>query len=83
MRLPVPTLVSAPVPDITPANVVEALFPPVVKVVLAPSCTKLLAAPASEPMASLWFRTKLAPADKLTEPASAIAAPLATANAPP
>ena len=49
--VPKPSLVKPPVPVITPAKVVEALFPPVCKPEL-PIGTLLPALPANEPIVS-------------------------------
>ncbi len=57
--MPVPALVSPPVPLITPEKVVDVLFPPVVRVPV-PSVT--LPTPAREPIVSAkLFRSKVAP----------------------
>ena len=85
--VPVPVLVSPPVPDITPEKVVLVSLPPVVSVA-EPSVT--LPAPASEPIALLkLLRASVAPA--LTEtallspnalPEPACSTPASTAVAP-
>ena len=71
--VPVPTLVSPPVPDITPEKVVLASLPPVVSVA-EPSVT--LPAPAREPIALLkLLRASVAPALTETAPLSPNALP--------
>ena len=68
--MPVPALVSPPVPLITPEKAVDVLFPPVVSVPV-PSVT--LPAPAREPIVSTkLFRLNVAPALTVTALVSAM-----------
>src|SRR5690348_17047824 len=77
--MPVPVLVNAPVPLITPENVVEVLLPPVVSV-LAPSVTVPL--PAREPIVSSALSDSLAPEDTVTAQESLMALPPVSESVP-
>ena len=82
VNVPVPVLVIPPEPLITPPNVVESLFPPVVRV-LTSSNTEVPAAPASEPISSSAFTSRIAPdALRMTATVSSSAEPPSKASVP-